>query len=372
NDFFLEIPIDLVPTLCTRPIKFLRFLDWCILGAVGVVSMEPAGSAMSDDASLEERGVYFYVLQEMDDPLRYAVDLEAVKVYSQVPSETTATRDDFSNKVAERDVCCIFTNSSAELCDGAHIIPFSKGDEWFNLLVGSRPNNGEDVSGLSSINDIRNEMYLSSNVHKLFDKRKLVVLKETFTPNLILDTADIPSRSSIGRDLKYGVKYSEKDRYTLQSLTSTDTIRDDIANNLDAAFKLHSKKPKPSPLLLHYNYGVAAVIWWGKGESRLHASNRPNIPRPTVPVPAPMGPRRVMHDRQVTRDKLEHARAEDVGSRGTGSAAGKSEQDTDRVYAEDFVLTLWASTVVARERREAEAKENAYRMERWQAGGLFA
>lgn len=120
------------------------------------------------------------------------------------------------------------------------------------------------------------------------------------TPNLILDTTDIPSRSSIGRDLKYGVKYPEKDRYTLQSITSTDTIRDDITNNLDAAFKLHSKKPKPSPLLLHCNYGVAAVIWWGKGESRFHASNRPNIPRPTVPVPAPMGPRRVVNDRQVT------------------------------------------------------------------------
>ncbi|KAJ7645768.1 hypothetical protein B0H17DRAFT_1022794 [Mycena rosella] len=282
NDFSLEIPIDLVPTLCTRPVKFLRFLGWCILGAVGVVSMEPAGSAISDDASLEERGVYFYVLPEMDDPLRYAVDLEAVKVYSQVPSETSATREDFSKKVAERDVCCIFTNSSAELCDGAHIIPFSKGDEV----------------GLESL--------------------RLTLLQ---TPNPILNTVDIPGRSSIGRDLKYGVKYSEKDRYTLQSLTSTDTIRDDIANNLDAAFKLHNKKPKPSPLLLHYNYGVAAVIWWGKGESRLHASNRPNIPRPKVPVPAPMGPRRVMHDRQVTRDKLEHARAEDVGSPGTGSAA---------------------------------------------------
>ncbi|KAJ7884821.1 hypothetical protein B0H14DRAFT_2700246 [Mycena olivaceomarginata] len=197
--------------------------------------------------------------------------------------------------------------------------------------------------------------------------RKLVVLK---TPNLILDTADVPNRSYIGRDLKYGVKYSEKDRYTLQSLTSTETIRDDIANNLDAAFKLHSKKPKPSPLLLRYNYGVAAVLWWGKGQSRLHASNRPNVPRPKVPVPDPMGPPRVTHDRQVTRDKLENARAEGA-LQGAGSAIGRSEQDADLTYAEELVLSLWASTGVAHERRENEAEEYAYRMERWQAGGLF-
>ncbi|KAJ7907509.1 hypothetical protein B0H13DRAFT_2332327 [Mycena leptocephala] len=202
---------------------------------------------------------------------------------------------------------------------------------------------------------------------ELFDKRKLVVLK---TPNLILDTADVPNRSYIGRDLKYGVKYSEKDRYTLQSLTSTETIRDDIANNLDAAFKLHSKKPKPSPLLLHYNYGVAAVLWWGKGQSRLHASNRPNVPRPKVPVPDPMGPPRVTHNRQVTRDKLENARAEGT-LQGAGSAIGQSEQDADRTYAEELVLSLWASTGVAHDRRENEAEEYAYRMERWQAGGLF-
>jgi hypothetical protein len=49
--------------------------------------------------------------------------------------------------------------------------------QWFRLIVANRPNDGEDVSTLTSVNDIRNAMLLGYEPHKLFDKRKLVVLK---------------------------------------------------------------------------------------------------------------------------------------------------------------------------------------------------
>jgi hypothetical protein len=57
--------------------------------------------------------------------------------------------------------------------------------------------------------------------------------------------------------------------------------------------------PKPADLLLHYNYGAAAVKQWGKNTRVL--TNRPNIPRPSVPVLAPMGARRVKDDHNIAK-----------------------------------------------------------------------
>lgn len=38
-----------------------------------------------------------------------------------------------------------------------------------------------------------------------------------------------------------------------------------LPNNSDAAFEKHTCIRKPSPMLLHPDYGIAAVKWWGRG-----------------------------------------------------------------------------------------------------------
>ena len=108
------------------------------------------------------------------------------------------------------------------------------------------------------------------------------------TPNPILDPTDVPERCQ--RNVHPGpiVSYPTDSRYTLQWIvTPSGYVLDNFPNNNDAKFVNH-QLPKPADVLLHYNYGVAAVKQWGKNTSVL--TNRPEVPRPPVPAPVAMGP----------------------------------------------------------------------------------
>jgi hypothetical protein len=84
------------------------------------------------------------------------------------------------------------------------------------------------------------------------------------------------------------VSYPAQQRYILQWLETPDEfISPIIPNNVDAAFKKRTQA-RPSDLLLHYNYGAAAVKQWGRGTELLHKLTSP--PRPSVPAPAPIAP----------------------------------------------------------------------------------
>lgn len=37
--FYLEIPLDIINSLCLKPCKYLVFLGWCILGVQGRLSL---------------------------------------------------------------------------------------------------------------------------------------------------------------------------------------------------------------------------------------------------------------------------------------------------------------------------------------------
>ena len=101
-------------------------------------------------------------------------------------------------------------------------------------------------------------------------------------------------------------------------------------NNSDGAFASH-RKPEPSDLLLHYNYGAAAVKHWGRNQDVL--DNHPGLPRPRGPETVAMGPTRSVDDRTTTTAKLVAALAQGIQRQpadnggGSGSvAATDSEQ----------------------------------------------
>jgi hypothetical protein len=90
--------------------------------------------------------------------------------------------------------------------------------------------------------------------------------------------------------------------------------------------------PKPSDLLLHYNYGAAAIKMWGRGIEVLrdHAKPRP-------PKRVEMGPSRTTHDRQTAIQKRDAAQNAKRGG-GRNATAGPSritrrtqERDADEV-----------------------------------------
>jgi len=145
-------------------------------------------------------------------------------------------------------------------------------------------------------------------------------------------------------------------RYTLQWLqTPVQSVASMVPNNADAAFKINTNKPKPSDLLLHYNYGAAAVKRWGRGTEILQ--NRPNLPRP-----APTGPSRTVHDRTVAIRKRGVAR--NLGGASAGNTAGaEAKWDED-----DVMLFFWGNSKAATERHVKKVGENTRRIEQWRGG----
>jgi hypothetical protein len=189
------------------------------------------------------------------------------------------------------------------------------------------------------------------------------------TPNHILSIADIPQRNQ--RSITPpDVKYPTKTRYTLNWLKTPDDITlSALPNNRDATFKIKTKKPKPTDLLLHYNYGAAAVKLWGHGVNVLQ--NRSNPPRPPVPVQAEAGLSRTQHDSTITIQKLEDARG--AGGVAVGNApAGAGEMVDSEGQAQwdedDVMLFLWGNSKASKDRYRKKKEESTQRMEQWRQG----
>ncbi|KAJ7925799.1 hypothetical protein B0H13DRAFT_1113789 [Mycena leptocephala] len=374
DDFYLEIPISVVQSNSVRPIKYLRFLGWCIMGILGAVKSDRAGADLADTALLQDRGTYFYVYDAPNDDaaLRYAVDPDVIKARSHISASDSSIRARdaaFKESLLRRDASCIFTNKPPLFCEGTHIIPFHKGDEWFGLIVKNRPASpDEDVSTLTTVDDPRNGMLLDSNAHIVADSRHVVVLK---TPNLVLRVDDVPARHP--RALTQNIKYPDGQRYTLQWLHGSAEERAVVPNNSDATFKKQSRTPKPSPMLLHYNYGAAAVKWWGHGaNSHLGISNRPTMPRPSVPVPAATGPTRTKRTPAQLDASIQKRATGNMGGSGSGPRESEAARDEEVMDPDEIVMFFWSQNPAARERRKREAEdrkreeeERASRMEQW-------
>ncbi|KAF8342474.1 hypothetical protein F5887DRAFT_974428 [Amanita rubescens] len=326
--FYLQIPLDIINKLCMRPRKYLRFLGWCILGVEGQVVEDASGIGIGDKGGLTDQMMYRYIPDEELDPASI-VDLEVIKARTNVPSETTQTRDDFAL--------------------------------WLQLIVRNRPSHGENVATLNNINDIRNGIFASSLIHASFDKRLVVVLK---TPNHILETEDVPERAN--REIIADVVYPYR-RYTLQWLEEDDRMMLNIyPNNSDATFRRATTRQKPSDLLLHYNYGAAPVKMWGHNTIVLKKLAKP--PRPQVPGP--------IHNRLAVARKRAAAQA-GARARGRGRAKGRArarmgtmvESEGQAEWDEDDVMLFcWGNTKAAQERHLRKANEDARRIEQWRGG----
>jgi len=182
----------------------------------------------------------------------------------------------------------------------------------------------------------------------------------------MLDTTDIPRHDRVTMD--ENVSYPSQDRFTLQwMLTPKASTQAGVPNNSDAAFIKHTRKPKPSKLLLHYNYGAAAVKCWGRGTQVL--TEYANPPRPSVPVPAPMGPSRISNDRTTTVRKLNVARAADGGNAQPGTRKGAEESVDSEGRAlmdeDEVMLFFWGNTPAAKQRHLKRVQEETERMGRW-------
>ena len=61
SSFYLDIPLEIIESLCLKPLKYLLFLGWCILGVEGVLARKHDGDEISTDGTLDEHEIYYYV-----------------------------------------------------------------------------------------------------------------------------------------------------------------------------------------------------------------------------------------------------------------------------------------------------------------------
>jgi hypothetical protein len=61
TSFCLQIPLDIIHSLCLKPCKYLIFLGWCVLGVGGFLSLKHDGDQIPTDGDAE--GTYYYVIQ---------------------------------------------------------------------------------------------------------------------------------------------------------------------------------------------------------------------------------------------------------------------------------------------------------------------
>jgi hypothetical protein len=176
--------------------------------------------------------------------------------------------------------------------------------------------------------------------------------------------------------LPQDVKYPPHERYTLQWLQTPEDLEDSevilplFPNNNDATFKKFNRKPKPSDLILHYNYGAAAVKWWGHGVELLKKLAIP--PRPSVPVPTPSGPSKVTHNREAVIKKLTGTGKADgagAGNAMAGAGTGEMVELEGQAWDEDdIMLFFWGNSRAAKERHQKKVDETTQQMELWREG----
>ena len=61
DGLYLNIPIGIIHRNCLHPIKYLRYLAWCILCREGEIKSK--GLVVADNDRITDRGVYSFALQ---------------------------------------------------------------------------------------------------------------------------------------------------------------------------------------------------------------------------------------------------------------------------------------------------------------------
>jgi hypothetical protein len=60
REFYLDIPLSIINSLCHTPRKYLVFLGWCILGVEGELAENPEGDTLPRAGALNDQGTYYY------------------------------------------------------------------------------------------------------------------------------------------------------------------------------------------------------------------------------------------------------------------------------------------------------------------------
>ncbi|KAJ7211111.1 hypothetical protein C8J57DRAFT_1606022 [Mycena rebaudengoi] len=346
DHFYLEIPIAVVQS---NSVHYLRFLGWCIISKLGTVKSDREGVDIIFSKIKAPTSTSMTLLSTITIAvLRYAVDPDVIKARSQVSTPSgpgaTPSRTRYSNETprAYSPMC--------RLCS-------AKGHILSHFTRVTSPD--EDISALTTVNNRRNGMLLGLEVHVVAESRQVVVVH----------------MSTTSRPVTLGISMTISNT-RIENVTPftgwTTPPQNRIRNNSDATFRKYTHIPKPSPMPLHYNYGAAAVKWWGHGKSHLEISNRPTMPRPSVPVTAATGPIRTKRTAAQLDSSIQKRATRNTGGSGSGPRESEAARDEEVMDPDEVVMFFWSENPAALERRKRDAEdrkreeeERASRMEQW-------
>jgi hypothetical protein len=165
----------------------------------------------------------------------------------------------------------------------------------------------------------------------------------------VLNIDDIPVNNH--RDIRAGTGYPESERFTLQLIEILEGVDRSTVEQLcyvgrNAAFSTGTQMAKPSGLLLHYNYGAAALKWWGHHTDILRSQDPPH-PSPPLPPhrhrrrrprprPAPArGPSTAGPSYLTARPTYTHDRTVSINKRGRHSTRSSKKKGVQRLSTVD-------------------------------------
>ena len=144
----LTFPLETLNALhdSQRSYKWIRYAIGVVVGTEGILSASPdlpANAVDYDDDLLPESiNLYYHTsIQERERAFPIDHDIARTQITS---SAHTDRREDFRADVVERDRGqCVLTGFEADMCDAAHLIGHSKGDDvcypYFQLVFACSP-----------------------------------------------------------------------------------------------------------------------------------------------------------------------------------------------------------------------------------------
>ncbi|KAJ7764268.1 hypothetical protein B0H16DRAFT_1526560 [Mycena metata] len=245
---FLEIPVLEALRLTHRPVKWLRYMGWCICGQPGQLQVSASDGSEADEDPGPGHFLQRYYYESSLPP--HFMDVVALDDRTSNASDLTARRADFRSNVIDRDGTCIVSGDAALNCTPCHILPHIKGDSFIRNLMDIRGISG--ATRVVEMGDARNGVLLSNALHRPFGAGEVAFL---LTPNLYLTPDDIPGNIPGPQPPR---RLTIQHIFTPSGVVATALL---APHNNDA--RLDASPQAPSADILHFFYACAVLRQWG-------------------------------------------------------------------------------------------------------------
>ncbi|OBZ79021.1 hypothetical protein A0H81_00088 [Grifola frondosa] len=185
----LSIPKTHIFGFSVKPYKWIRFVAGALLGAKGILCDSLDTNAVEIDYDrplIPGDSALYYHTDPTEQERFFPLDPSLACSSSSCNASSTSSRfQTFRNNVVARDVTCVLSGTRTNLCEAAHLISHTKGNDYIEALTAARSGGSETID---HIDDIRNGILVSPTLHKLLEKQHVAFL---LTPNFAMSTSDV-------------------------------------------------------------------------------------------------------------------------------------------------------------------------------------